>query len=377
LGSRRLRASTLLELGGVQEIVRDRLERRMAALGAAEQDVAAAVFQFLVTPSETKIAWSAAELAEFSELPEKTIAPVLATLSAVDARILRPVPSPPGVVATRYEIFHDVLAVPIRDWRVAHVARDEAREIARRRLLRMLQVLGSLAAIAIVIVAIVAWRQRNAAQQQRNEAQQLGNIARSQARQLRAANARVREAKHRVETANADLGAALRKLRVADVEKASIVSGLQLVQHIKDTVGARTGRQLRVLDFQFNHDRSRPVAYQIQFEPTSLNSIFFQNVKIWVWPTDQNGRTYGFVRRSSGQLVTYQWQLTHGATKRAGTYWTQMGLAGCVGARSYRLARGQTDRGRINLIWLGANCGDYPAGWDTVDAALRQLARAS
>jgi hypothetical protein len=374
-GSRRLRANTLLELGGVQEVVRDRLECRMAALGAAEQDVAAAVFQFLVTPSEAKIAWSAAELAEFAEVPEQTIAPVLATLSAVDARILRPVPSPQGVVGTRYEIFHDVLAVPIRDWRVAHIASDEAREVARRRLLRTMQVLGSLAAIAIVTVAIVAWRQRDAAQQQRNEARQQSHLATLRAQQLSVANARVRDEKLHVETANARLQAALKKLHAADAAKTSIVSGLLLVQGIKDTVGAGTDRQLRVLDFQFNRNRSRPVAYQIQFEPTSSNSSFFRDVKIWVWPTDQTGKTYGFARHSTGQLVTYQWQLTHGATERAGTYWTPIGPDGCLGARNYHLGRGNTDRGRINLIWLGANCGDYPAGWDTVDAALRQIAR--
>ena len=132
-----------------------------------------------------------------------------------------------------------------------------------------------------------------------------------------------------------------------------------------------------MLDFQFTRDLSRPAAYQIQFEPTGSNSTFFQNVKIWVWPTDQAGKTHGFVRHSTGQLVTYQWQLTHGATKRAGTYWTQKGSTGCIGVRNYHLDGGKTDQGRINLIWLGSSCNDYPPGWGVVDAALRQIARAS
>ena len=61
-GSRTLRAQTLVELGGAEQIVRDRLDERMNRLDDDEQEIALNLARFLVTPSGMKIAWTAADL---------------------------------------------------------------------------------------------------------------------------------------------------------------------------------------------------------------------------------------------------------------------------------------------------------------------------
>jgi hypothetical protein len=121
-GSRVLRLETLDRLGGAQHIVRTHLDAALGALPPSEQDVTARVFHNLVTPSGTKIAHTVPDLAEYAELPQRQVAIVLDKLSGPDVRILRPVAPPPDQPnASRYEIFHDVLAPAILDWRARHV----------------------------------------------------------------------------------------------------------------------------------------------------------------------------------------------------------------------------------------------------------------
>src|SRR5581483_6413683 len=126
--SRLLRRSTLTALGGAEQIVRSHLDRVMARLTAGEQEDAAAIFHYLVTPSGTKIALAASDLASFAGLPERRVAAVLEHLAGSETRVLRAVASPPGGAASggapvRYEIFHDVLAPAVLDWRVRYLAR--------------------------------------------------------------------------------------------------------------------------------------------------------------------------------------------------------------------------------------------------------------
>src|SRR5262249_8975589 len=119
------------------------LDGALGALPPNEQAVAANVFRYLVTPSGTKIALGAKDLSELTELPETEVASVLGNLSG-GSRILRPVapplPSPQrrgarvarGEVAPpRYEIFHDVLASAVLDWRRRYEA-DQDKERIRR-----------------------------------------------------------------------------------------------------------------------------------------------------------------------------------------------------------------------------------------------------
>jgi Novel STAND NTPase 1 len=120
-GSHVLRLETLNRLGGAERIVKTHLDMTMSALPPNEEDIAARVFHYLVTPSGTKIAHSVRDLAEYAKLPETRLAPVLEKLSGTAIRILCPVAPPAGLpVALRYEIFHDVLAPAIMDWRARY-----------------------------------------------------------------------------------------------------------------------------------------------------------------------------------------------------------------------------------------------------------------
>ena len=121
-GSFTLRAETLRRLGGAQEIVHAHLDEALRALTPRQQDVAAKIFHHLVTPSGTKIAHTTPDLADYAQLPEAEVASVIAELSRGDVRILRPVaPYSAGPDADpAYEIFHDVLAPTILDWRTRH-----------------------------------------------------------------------------------------------------------------------------------------------------------------------------------------------------------------------------------------------------------------
>ena len=157
LGSRLLRLETLERLGGAERIVRTHLDATMDELPEREQDVAARAFRNLVTPSGTKIAHRAGDLAELSDVPAERLEPVLARLSG-EARILRPAGD------SSYEIYHDALAGPILHWRAGWQERQR-----RRRERRRLAVYGSatlvlgLVAAAFLVLFVDARNARDAA----------------------------------------------------------------------------------------------------------------------------------------------------------------------------------------------------------------------
>jgi multidrug transporter EmrE-like cation transporter len=116
-GSRRLRLETLTALGGVNKIVETHLDQTMSRLSKDERDIAARVFRYLVTPSGSKIAHSVVDLAKYAGVSDGDLEPVLARLAEPDVRVLRLVRPERDDVVERYEIFHDVLAAAILDWR--------------------------------------------------------------------------------------------------------------------------------------------------------------------------------------------------------------------------------------------------------------------
>jgi hypothetical protein len=155
-GSRRLRLSTLKALGGPERIVRTHLDEALDGLPPEHQEVAAAVFHYLVTPSGSKIGHSAADLANYTRFSEGRVRAVLAALAAADARIVRPVPAPPGLDGEpRYEIFHDVLAPAILGWRAQWAARRQAEAAARRQLEQRARRWRRRQAVAAVLVAVL------------------------------------------------------------------------------------------------------------------------------------------------------------------------------------------------------------------------------
>ena len=74
--SPRLRLATLERLGGSEQIVAEHLALALAALTPRQQDVAAALFNQLVTPSGTKIAHDAHDLSQYAGVAEVEALPV-------------------------------------------------------------------------------------------------------------------------------------------------------------------------------------------------------------------------------------------------------------------------------------------------------------
>jgi WD40 repeat protein len=188
--SRVLRASTLERCGGAETIVRTRLDEALTSLSPEEQDVAAAVFHFLVTRSGAKVAHTAADLASYAELPEAQVTHVVEELAGGNVRILRPVPPPPGGGgATRYEIFHDVIGPAVLDWRARHTeaaARRQAEARARRerrktRIWAAVAVLSLVACAAVAVLAVWAVGQKRAAEKQERTAEAQRRAARAEA----------------------------------------------------------------------------------------------------------------------------------------------------------------------------------------------------
>ncbi len=199
-GSQRLRLETLNGLGGAETITRSHLDDAMAELSVNQRDAAAAAFRFLVTPSGTKMALTAAELSEFSAVPESVLKRGCSK-HLEDERIMRPVTSPeshdggPGGQASRYELLHDVLGDAALDWRKRHDAERqkkillrehedaEQRKLAeaaeqhqaqRNRIIRRAAI--GLSCLVVLLIAAVTW-----AVYERNEAAQEREVARSRA----------------------------------------------------------------------------------------------------------------------------------------------------------------------------------------------------
>lgn len=166
-GSGELRAATLSELGGATRIVEEHLERALGELSGGGRDLAARLFNHLVTPSGTKIAHSVDDLARYAGGDDTLLGRVLADLT--DSRIVRRVPSRAGG-PPRYEIFHDVLAPAILAWRDRHEAqraleRVRAAARLRHRRIAIVAVLALVALAATTALALWALSQREEARE--------------------------------------------------------------------------------------------------------------------------------------------------------------------------------------------------------------------
>jgi WD40 repeat protein len=166
-GSTTLRVATLGELGGAGQVVADHLERAIDALTPGQRDLASRLFDYLVTPSGTKIAHEASDLAQVAHCPEDEVRGVTAVLS--DHRILRTDES------GRWEIFHDVLAAAVLGWKSRYDAEravERARAEARRRHRRLaFLAFGALVGLALAAgLAVFAFSQRSEARDQARSA---------------------------------------------------------------------------------------------------------------------------------------------------------------------------------------------------------------
>ena len=167
-GSRTLRLETLRRLGGASEIVGDHVARALAVLEPAEKDLAAAMFDHLVTPSGGKIAHEVGDLAKYAAAEEPAVVSVLGKLG--DDRIVRSVAEDNGH-GPRYEIFHDILAGPVRAWTAEHesereLARQHAAAERRHRRLLAVMAFGAVALAVMTGITVYALGQRGEARAQ-------------------------------------------------------------------------------------------------------------------------------------------------------------------------------------------------------------------
>ena len=175
-GSRLLRRETLAELGGAMRIVEDHLEHAMADLSPRQKDAAAAMYNFLVTPSGSKIAHRTRDLAGYADIEEQEAADVLRRLAA--ERIVRA--SSDDGAGTRYEIYHDVLADAVADWGARYRAERSVHDAERRR--RRAFGVATAALVGLVLVAAIAVfalveRSHSRAQARRAHARELAAAA--------------------------------------------------------------------------------------------------------------------------------------------------------------------------------------------------------
>jgi WD40 repeat protein len=165
-GSLTLRLATLEELGGAKEIVRSHVDRALGGLAENDRGATADILRHLVTPSGTKIALAASDLAEYTDRSVGETRNLLERLAGSDTRILRPVPpSPGGDGEPRFEISHDLLAPTILDWgrrqradrleEEKKAAQQQAQaEKSRARRFRALAI-GSAALLALALCSLV------------------------------------------------------------------------------------------------------------------------------------------------------------------------------------------------------------------------------
>ena len=124
-----MREATLIELGGVSRIVRDHVNDVMGTLTAEEQALCARLFDRLVTAIGSKIAFPTAGLAADVGVSEHDVEVVLNKLIPKEARILKPVVTS-GLLG--FEIFHDVLGLPVLEWKRDFEVRKKEAELERR-----------------------------------------------------------------------------------------------------------------------------------------------------------------------------------------------------------------------------------------------------
>jgi TPR repeat protein len=157
-----LRLDTYKRLGGAHQIVQTHLDRVMNELGPVDLDSCARMFQFLVTPKGAKIAHQTADLVSYAARPEREVKAILEELAS--KRVLRRMASP-----ERYEIFHDVLASAILDWRARRLQLElEQQAQVQRRAANRFRLLSLALAAMVIIVSLVALYARKKAEDAKN-----------------------------------------------------------------------------------------------------------------------------------------------------------------------------------------------------------------
>jgi WD40 repeat protein len=240
-GSAVLRAETLAQLGGAGRIVQQHLERALAGLDAAEREIVARLFHQLVTPSGTKIAHAVGDLSRYAGESAERLEEVLHTLSG--ERVVRALPGRNGGGA-RYEIYHDILAEAVLEWRARHEAEQSVaaeRAASRRRQRRLLGVAGAaLAAFAVMgLLTAYAFAQRGEAREQAAAARAAQSLAERNARVAATERDNADKERERAEDAEAS---ALEDRDAADAARQGEAAQRQIAEAARDDARAEAAR---------------------------------------------------------------------------------------------------------------------------------------
>lgn len=132
-GSHILRATTMNSLRGARTIVKTHLDEVLDALPLEDQALCSELFDRLVAPSGSKIAYGVADLQRIAGERAARVEPIVKQLSSEQARVLRILPGAPATPERKLvEILHDVLAPAILDWRARFVQKQELVEAAHQ-----------------------------------------------------------------------------------------------------------------------------------------------------------------------------------------------------------------------------------------------------
>jgi hypothetical protein len=280
-GSRELQAATLKRLGGAGHIVATHLDAALGALSEEERNAAASIFQYLVTPSGTKIALGIDDLAQYAKRKPEELQPLLQRLSSGENRILIPVAPPPDQPSREsYQIFHDVLAAAVLEWRNRHVgaaekleaetraeeqrkrAEHEAQAAARlrkqRRLLFGLLTMTGVLLFAVLVLSYFASQQRRQLQQTALRLKELQEV-------FFAADARVKDLQEQAKVAQA--------AAIGGFEEAQ-----RLLKQAADLKSAGNTRAAAVLEAKANEASQKAKAAQNTY--TELNQAVTQEQKV-------------------------------------------------------------------------------------------------
>ena len=127
-----LRLSTLASMGGAHGILKTYVASALASLSPDELDIATDVLAELIGASAQKLGMTPPDLAEYTGRAPDSVNTVLEKLD--QGRLVRVLAAAPGrdpIRDRQYEIFHEMLAAPIRSWLTGR--RDAATRQSRRR----------------------------------------------------------------------------------------------------------------------------------------------------------------------------------------------------------------------------------------------------
>lgn len=125
---------------------------KLQALSVAEQDLASAAFGFLMTRSGAKMAYPVDVLAQQARVDEPALLAVLQKLSDENVRILRAVPGHDA--KPWFELYHDLYARFLSDWKRERDAARELKENWKWRVVVAVLLVGS----AVIVAGLAIWR---------------------------------------------------------------------------------------------------------------------------------------------------------------------------------------------------------------------------